>query len=121
VALTEAERKLLAELEQTLKAEDPKLADKLAAPARHVHPTRAVLGGLGIIVGLLALVIGMSVHWAVSVAGFLVMLGSILLVMSAWSPGHLSAKPGHPRGPKPAGSPDFMSKLEERWQHRQQG
>jgi len=119
VALTEAERKLLAELEQTLQAEDPKLAVKLAAPARRVHPTRAILGVLGVIVGLIALVVGMSLHWAVSVAGFVVMLGSILLLMSAWSPGRPTTKPGATGAPKPNPA-DFMSKLEERWQNRQQ-
>ncbi len=123
MALTEDERKLLAELEQNFSAEDPKLATKLAQPVRHIHPTKAVIGVLGFIVGLLGLVIGISVHWAVSVAGFVVMLCSVILLLSAWSPPQTAGgKPvGDLKPPRTDSASDFMSRMESRWQNRQNG
>ncbi len=127
MALTEEERKLLAELEQNFAADDPKLATKLAQPVqqRSVHPAKAVVGVLGVIVGLIALVVGISVHWIVSVIGFVIMLGSVILLLSAWSPskkGPGKKGPGKPAAqPKPPSSGDFMSRMESRWQNRQEG
>lgn len=121
MALTDAERKLLEELEATLTAEDPKLASKLSQPHRRVHPAKAVVSVIGFLVGLVALVAGMSSQWWISVIGFVIMLVSAIVVLSSWSasPAGEVKGPSGPRGPVVAPE-DFMTRLEKRWQDRQE-
>ena len=116
MALTDAERKLLAELEATFTAQDPKLVSKFAQPAPRAHLSRAVVGVIGFLVGLVVLVVGLSSYWWISVLGFIVMLVAAVVVFSTWT-----KNPGVSRGPtRPAPQPeDFMSRLEKRWQDRQ--
>ncbi|MCL1923356.1 MAG: DUF3040 domain-containing protein [Propionibacteriaceae bacterium] len=120
MALTDAERKLLEELEANFASQDPKLASKLAQPHRHIHPTKTVLGSIGFLLGLAGLVAGMSMGWPVSVAGFVVMLVCAILVISSWS---LTA------GPSPvmststptvgkSSATSFMDRMEKRWRDR---
>ena len=118
MALTDAERKLLDELEATLTAQDPKLASKLSQPRpqHRIHPTKAVGGVLGFLAGLVALVAGMSSYWWISVAGFVVMLISAVVVISAWSrmPGDLRTS-----GASESTGAGFMTRMEQRWRDRQ--
>lgn len=125
MALSEQERKLLEQLEASLMAEDPKLADRLSGSAEtRVHRRKAAIAGIGFVFGLAALLLGVQVHPAVSVVGFVVMVAAALLGISSWSRVDGSSQPNSPSGqPKaPPSSPgsDFMSKLDERWR-RQQG
>jgi len=116
MALTNAEQKLLDELEATLTAQDPKLASKFSQPHRRVHPAKAVGGVVGFLIGLVGLVAGMMSYWWVSVVGFIIMLASAIIVISAWSktPGDISSSiPSQP-------NESMMTKLEKRWQDRQQ-
>ena len=112
--LTDAERKLLDELEATLTAEDPKLVSKFARPHHRVHPTKAIIGVVGFVLGLAGLVVGMSSFWWISVAGFVVMLVSVILVISGWSktPDGARSSMAAPSGES------FMSRMERRWQDR---
>ncbi|MCO7083689.1 DUF3040 domain-containing protein, partial [Pseudomonas aeruginosa] len=119
----------LEQLEASLMAEDPKLADTLSGSSSiRIHRRRAALAGLGFIVGVIVLLIGVQVHPAVSVLGFLVMLAAALVGINSWrrvgddGGGQPSRRPtqGAPRQPT-ASSQDFMDKLEERWRRRQQG
>ena len=128
MALSEQERKLLEQLEASLMAEDPRLADRLSGTAEvRVHRRRAALAGLGLVIGLAILVAGVSVHPAVSVLGFLVMLASVLVGVKSWQRvGDEGGQPSRP-APKPprtdppaSSSSDFMDRLEERWRRRQQ-
>lgn len=129
MALSEQERKLLEQLEASLMAEDPKLADTLSGTAEvRVHRRRAALAGLGFIVGIIVLVAGVQVHPAVSIAGFLVMLASALIGIGSWKrvggDGGQPSNPGQgPRAPKsaPSAKSDFMERLEEQWRRRQEG
>lgn len=124
MALTDEEQRLLAELEQTLSAEDPRLATKLAQPHRSVHGGKAIIGALGVMAGLAALVVGISVHWAISVVGFVVMLASVILLLSAWVPsasGDSSSSSSPTPRPTESATSSFMSKLEARWENRQNG
>lgn len=115
MALTEAERKLLDELEATLTAQDPKLASKFTQAPRRVHPWRVIVGALGFLAGVVALVAGMSTHWSISVIGFVVMLASAFLLVTSWQGGPGRMRPASP----PAPGEDFLSRLEKRWQDRQ--
>ncbi|MDR0991000.1 MAG: DUF3040 domain-containing protein [Propionibacteriaceae bacterium] len=122
MALSEAEQELLAKLEASLTAEDPKLAQKLAEPpARRVHPQRATIGVIGALVGIALIVIGLSIAliW-LSVAGFVVMLVATIFFLTAWRPNPGgSGRPATRVGSPPPASPDFMSRLEQRWRQRQ--
>jgi len=117
MALTEAERKLLEELEATLTAQDPKLASKFSQPQRRVHPMPVVVGVVGLLVGLVGLVAGMILVWWISVVGFVFMLGSVFLMMSAWS-----RKPGEAKSVASPAPPneDFLTRMEKRWRDRQE-
>ncbi|MDR1388099.1 MAG: DUF3040 domain-containing protein [Propionibacteriaceae bacterium] len=123
MALSEAEQKLLAQLESTLMADDPQLAQRLAkAPGRRLHPRRATIGVVGLLLGVVLLLVGMSSHWAVSVLGFVTMLAATIYFMTAWS---APAKPAagastNPARPSGAGPNDLMARLEQRWRDRQQ-
>jgi uncharacterized membrane protein YphA (DoxX/SURF4 family) len=123
MALSEAEQELLAKLEASLSAEDPKLASKFArAPQRRVHPKRATLGVLGLLIGVALLVVGLSTTVWISVAGFVLMLVAAVFFLSAWqrpfgggSPAGLKAAPSAPARAA------FMDRLEQRWNDRLNG
>lgn len=128
MALSEQERKLLEQLEASLMAEDPRLADRLSGTAEvRVHRRRAALAGVGLVIGLAILVAGVSVHPVVSVLGFLVMLASVLVGVKSWQ--RVGGEGGQPSRPAPkpprtdppaSSSSDLMDRLEERWRRRQQ-
>lgn len=124
MALSEQERRLLEQLEASLMAEDPKLADRLSGTAEiRVHRRRAALAGLGFIVGIVVLFAGVQVHPVLSIVGFLIMLASALLGIASWQrvgdDGGQPAKPSPPKNNPPTS--DFMDRLEERWRRRDQG
>ena len=138
MALTEAEQRLLAQLEESLKEEDPHLAQKFAAapkapapaPLGKIRPRRATIAILGVLAGLVLLLVGMVVQWwIISVVGFLVMLGAVMALLGAF--GQPKPGPTKPTGTRPAASPQqaqaqasFMQrmehKLEQRWEDRRQ-
>lgn len=126
MALSEQERKLLEQLEASLMAEDPKFAQTLSgAGGIRIHRRRATLAGLGFVAGLLLLVVGVQIHPAVSIAGFVLMLASAIIGVNSWQrvAGEGEPRvttPGPPNTPPP-NSQDFMEKLEERWRRRQDG
>lgn len=103
MALSDKEQRLLEQLEAALAAEDPKLANTLRGTgARKLHRRRAALAGLGFLVGVAALVAGMEFGWIVSVLGFVVMLASTVVALSAWQ--HVGGDepgegPSQPHGP----------------------
>ncbi|HJE52597.1 MAG TPA: DUF3040 domain-containing protein [Tessaracoccus flavescens] len=132
MALSEQERKLLEQLEASLMAEDPKLADTLSGSSQiRIHRRRAAIAGIGFVAGVVLLMLGVQIHPAVSVGGFLLMLGAALVGINSWQRVGNDDQPAKPRsssGPRPSSpaggggsSSDFMDKLEERWRRRQQG
>lgn len=87
MALSADEQRLLDQLEESLRAEDPGLArkfevkpDEKVADAR--RPWWAL--GVGIPLGIVLLALGMFWRWPLSVLGFLVMFGAVIFV--AWRP-----------------------------------
>ena len=92
----------------------------------YLEPTNyaaQILGGLvfgvGFLVGLTCLVGGMEFHPAISVLGFVVMLASTVLGVTAWQQaGHSSDGPNAGRGGN-ASERDFMGRMEDRWRRRQ--
>lgn len=128
MALSEQERKLLEQLEASLMADDPKLAETLKGTGTvKVHRRRATIAGLGFIAGVVVLIAGVQVHPLVSVLGFLMMLAAAIVGVNSWQrvagegdKGGSEAIRPDDSGPKPSNQ-DFMEKLEERWRRRQDG
>lgn len=132
--LSDHEQRLLEQMERALHAEDPKFASALqGADLRALFRRRALLAVIGFVLGIGALVAGVVISQiALSVAGFVVMLGCAWLAYASWrripAPGEIVpvarrkvravAKPGgrgsggrQPRQPT-------MRRFEERWQRR---
>ncbi len=120
--LSEEEARLLHQLEQSLAAEDPDFASTLRGSKFLAHNRRvAILAVLGFLAGM-ALLFGGAVSamtW-LGVLGFVVMLGSAYIFVTAWRRGIGQADDEGDEAPqKQSGS--FVDRLEERWQRRQDG
>ena len=141
--LSEEELRLLEQMERALVEEDPKLASTLRGTTMRRHARRQL------IVSIVCFVIGIGVLMAgamtqmtvVGIVGFVVMLGSAYLGLSAWrgqSPApHVDPRSPHDAGtgltvlqggkkvrrpktsaPKTHGS--MMDRFEERWRRRRE-
>ena len=126
MALSEEERRLLAQMEAALAAEDPKLVNTMRGTGvRRVHRRRAALAGVGFFAGLALLIAGMSTYLFLSVLGFLLMGAAAVTAIYSWQHVGTDTDPGRtadrPKAPQPSGSSDsqgFMDKMEERWRRR---
>jgi hypothetical protein len=126
VPLSEHEQRLLEQIEQALYAEDPKFARSWRVrDLRSLQRVRAIRAALLVVVGLGLLVAGVVVEGtntvvgvALGVGGFLFMLGGAWLALSPRSRQSApTAKPAKARAPKES----LKTRLEERWQRRQEG
>jgi len=125
VPLSEHEQRLLEQMERALYAEDPKLASTLrGADLRAHHRRRIVLGLLGFIVGVAALVGGVAISIVpVGLAGFVLMLASAWWVLTGWRARPSVVAPAGPRGRQARAArtrPRMMERLEERWRRRRE-
>jgi hypothetical protein len=143
VPLSEEELRLLEQMERALVEEDPKFASTLRGTTlRQAARRRALLAGFVFAVGIAVLMGGaISGLWQIGIVGFVIMLGSATLGLSALRGQNLGGqqRPGsdptpsaHPSGfgvieggrtrsrrtvrPKSSGS--FMERVEERWRRR---
>jgi len=144
VPLSEHEQRLLDQIERALYQEDPKFASTVRATDLRTHMRRRLRrAGLVLALGFLLLLTGVVISKpAIGIAGFVVMVGALLLAMSSWKrlgqPGSSSAsgnpglhvaggssgrverprraKANRPPGDNSTGS--FMAKLEQRWKRR---
>ncbi|GAA1349366.1 DUF3040 domain-containing protein [Falsarthrobacter nasiphocae] len=125
MALSEHERRVLADLEKQLSAEEPRLAATLGAPAaRGPVPARSRLMGLAAgVVGLGLLLAGVFFKSIlVGVLGFAALAAGIYLAVT---PPRITAgaRPAGPASKRPAQagrqrSSGFMRSLEDRWDER---
>jgi hypothetical protein len=132
VPLSEHERRQLEQIEQTLRADDPRFADAVAAADPRVHYKRRVIAAaVGFVAGVGLLLAGVVINVILlAVAGFGVMLACSLWAVTSYrrmtgiTTGRAPAK-GRAAGNKrrvangrrtgkPAGS-GLMGRLEERW------
>lgn len=137
--LSEEELRLLEQMERALVEEDPKLASTLRGTTMRRHARRQVIvAGVCFAVGVAVLMTGAVMRvTVVGIIGFVVMLGSAYLGLSAWkgqtapapfpargvtdsSPG-LTVLPGgkktkRQKAPKSSGT--MMERFEERWRRR---
>jgi hypothetical protein len=125
VPLSEHERRQLEQIEQALRADDPRFADAVAAADPRVHYRRQVIAAaLGLAIGVGLLLAGVMINVIViAVAGFVVMLACSLWVVTSYrrmtgsTTGRAPAK-GRRAG-KQAGA-GLMGRLEECWRRRQE-
>ena len=144
VPLSEEELRLLEQMERALVAEDPKLASTLRGTTlRAKARRRALVAGVVFLAGVCMLMTGAVFQqiW-VAVTGFVVMLASAYVALSAWRGQNQApersteqAGPGHPtfsvidgggRGRKrsgrsakqPQSHQSMMARFEERWRRR---
>lgn len=124
--LSEYEQRVLEQMERQLTSDDPRLANAMQTRGRSAVG-RWVIAGVGLVLGLLALVGGavLSQVW-LGVVGFLVMFASVAY---GFSPAR-TRKSGpqgvvgaggtvQPRAAKPRRA-SLMSRLEARWDHRRE-
>ena len=132
--LSEHEQRLLEQMERALYAEDPKFASSLRGrDPRSSFRRRAVLSGIGFLVGIVLLMTGLVAKVIpISVFGFLLMLASAVFAVTSYralsaaaqlgvvDPSGVRRQPqatGGGRRPRPHGG-SFMSRMEERWNRR---
>jgi hypothetical protein len=137
VPLSEHEQRQLEQIEQGLRAGDPRFADSMhAAGPRVRYKRRVTAAALGFVIGIGLLFAGVVTNVIlVAVAGFVVMLACSLWALSsdrrmtgittgrvpaqARAAGRERRAQGRRAG-KRAGS-GLLGRLEERWRHRQAG
>jgi hypothetical protein len=150
VPLSEEELRLLEQMERALVEEDPKFASTLRGTSlRRSARRRAIFAGVVFVIGIAMLMGGVvsdnhTIGFAIGIAGFVVMLGSAVVAISAIrGQQHASAAPidprtaAHPsrgftvidggrsgrmRRPRraPRSSGTFMERMEERWRRRRE-
>lgn len=153
--LSEEELRLLEQMERALVEEDPKFASTLRGTSlRRSARRRAILAGVVFLVGIALLMGGVmsgtsAVGFVIGIAGFVVMLGSATVALTAIRGSqHAAAHPtaGDPRmqhpsrgftviegggrgsrlrrprrsGGRGAASGTFMERMEERWRRRRE-
>ena len=136
--LSEHERRQLDQIEQALRADDPRFADAVGASDPRVHYKRRVIAAaLGFLIGVGLLLTGVVLSVIpIAVAGFVVMLACSLWAVTSYrrmtgiTTGCVPAKDGASgkkrravkgrRAGKQAGA-GLMERLEERWRRRQAG
>lgn len=113
MALSDHEKRMLAEMEAALVADDPRLVSTLNGRERTPKGSRALIGLASILVGMVVLLAGLVAQIIpVGIAGFLVSLAGLVLFVSNLSFGKSSFK--NPKGARPK----WSSRLEDRWERR---
>ena len=135
--LSEHEKRQLEQIEQALRAGDPRFADAVRAADPRVHYKRRVMVAvLGFVIGVGLLLAGVVINVIlIAVAGFVVMLACSLWAVGSYrrmtgtAPRRVPAQARRSgdkrhaakglRAGKHAGS-GLMARLEERWRRRQE-
>ncbi|MBA2323973.1 MAG: DUF3040 domain-containing protein [Actinomycetota bacterium] len=116
--LSEHEQRLLDQIERALIAEDPKFASTVRAGRPRPTRRRRIQGLVLFVLGLVLLIVGVALFhdgmgWlALSLAGFLAMLGGAVLAVTSLGSGDAA--------PSTSAEPDrrFGGKMEERFRRR---
>ena len=114
MSLSDRERKLLAEMEQALSADDPRLSSTLTGTRTFPGRTR-VLTGVGALLSGLAIILGglISQTVPVGILGFLIALSGLITVLSA-----VGSIVKGVKGAAKVKNPGLRSRLEQRWDQR---
>jgi len=136
VPLSEHEKRQLEQIEQALRAGDPRFADAVHAADPRVHYKRRVIAAaLGFLIGVGLLFAGVVVNVIlIAVAGFVVMLACSLWAVTSYrrmtgsttrrvpAQARRAGKKRRAAGERPAGKQGsgLMGRMEERWRRRQE-
>ena len=136
MSLSEHERRQFEQIEQALRADDPRFAGAVRAASPRVHYKRRVIAAaLGFLIGVGLLLAGVVINVIVIAAGgFVVMLVCSLWAVTSYrrmtdiTTGRVSARAAREdrraatdrRAGQQPGS-GLMERLEERWRRRQAG
>ena len=134
MALTEYEKKILEQMEASLREEDPALASQMSAPvsdeleseapAAPRGPRRIALGLTGAVLGMIVLVAAVSLGYSVlsillGVAGFALTVAGVLYALSR--PGgkaSVAEKSAADKKNESGGWDSFIQDQERRWDNR---
>ena len=146
--LSEHEQRLLDQIERALYQDDPKFVSTVKSTDLRTHMRRRLRRAAFVLaLGFGLLLAGVvTQQYAIGIAGFAVMVGALLLAMTAWKrlgattptlrsvtpegqagPEHRTGRPGKaPKSRKPHGRSgrshssggSFLGRLEERWNKR---
>ncbi len=117
VSLSEHERKLLAQMEEALSADDPHLVSTLTGTRLYPGRNRILLGVSLTIIGILTIFAGLIIKTTpIGILGFLISLAGVTLAISALSGVSALRAPGGTRGTRRRGK--MNSRLEDRWERR---
>lgn len=124
MGLSEHEQRLLDEMERNLYKHEADIVNTSAGP-RTVNYTKVAVGVLGVVVGLVLLVVGVSVKLAIiGVVGFAVAVVGALWALSASRPAtgdEAAAQRVQGHGPAAAKQgPSLMDRLSQEWDDRNQ-
>lgn len=113
--LSEHEKKLLAEMEEAVSVDDPRLVSTLTGRARTPGKSRILLGLALLALGLITLLSGLiSQTIPLGILGFIVALSGVVLAISNFATPQFGA-PGKSTKAKKSG---WSARLEERWDRR---
>jgi len=113
MALSDHEKRMLAEMEAALTQDDPRLVSTLNGKIRTPQAGRLLVGLLLILSGMAVLLVGLIAQQViVGIVGFLIALVGLVLALS-----NLSLKAGVPKGARKSGK-KWSDRLEERWDKR---
>ena len=133
MALTEYEKKILEQMEASLREEDPALASQMSAPAADEEdepargpraPRRIALGLTGAVLGMVVLVAAVSLGYSVlsillGVAGFALTVAGVLYALSRPGGKASATEKSAPDKKNESGGWDsFIQDQERRWDDR---
>lgn len=134
MALTEYEKKVLEQMEESLREEDPALATQMSAPvseetdsevpAGPCGPRRIALGLTGAVLGMVVLVVAVSLGYSVvsillGIAGFSLTVAGVLYALSRpGGKGNGAERSASSKKNKGGGWDSFIQDQERRWDNR---
>jgi predicted phage tail protein len=119
MSLSEHERKLLAEMEEALSADDPRLVSTLTGNRLYPGRNRALLGVGLLALGIATIFVGLiGKITLVGVLGFLIALTGVTLVISGLSGvSNMLSNPSNNKNKK-RNKGKLNNRLEDRWEKR---
>ena len=143
MALSERERQMLKEMEEAIRAEDPRFASQMnGVRAPGGDRRRMALGIVGALAGLGLVLLGINTSIWVGVAGFALIVASVALALTPGRSGDGAglgvvgsdgsvrrartprskgaSRQGKGRSPKSKHQGSFMQRMEARWEERRQ-
>ena len=117
MALSDRERRLLAEMEAALATDDPRLQSRLAGSTISATKPRLLLGGALVALGIAVIFAGLiAKNTPVGVLGFLFALSGVLTLVR--SIGALASGAGKSSQRQKGARTTFSDRMQQRWDRR---